>query len=155
MRVLSGVTLPNICESSPNEHYPSRPSPSPDDSQRFAALWGKVSCDLTSAGVTASNVRPIVVNPISDPASVVYGSAFNRQFSTDTYSDADNDPLSCTASGMPPVAALRLRPTPRPQPTGSTRSNSCLEQERPSGRKKHAWPSATSARTSGAIWSPT
>ncbi len=36
-----------------------------------------VSYDLTSAKVTVSNLKPVVANPIADPAPATYGSGFN------------------------------------------------------------------------------
>jgi hypothetical protein len=62
----------------------------------------QVSYDLTSAKVTVSNLKPLVANPIVDPAPVIYGAAFNFQFPANTFADPDNDPLSYTALGLPP-----------------------------------------------------
>jgi MBG domain (YGX type) len=62
----------------------------------------QVSYDATSAKVTVSNLKPVVANPISNPAPVVYGAAFNFQFPANTFSDPDGDPLTYNASGMPP-----------------------------------------------------
>jgi hypothetical protein len=61
-----------------------------------------VSYDLTSAKVTVSNLKPVVANPIGNPAAVTYGAAFNLQFAANTFSDPDNDALTYTAFGMPP-----------------------------------------------------
>ena len=72
----------------------------------------QVSYDATSAKVTVSNLKPVVANPISNPAPVVYGVAFNFQFPANTFSDPDGDPLTYNASGMPPGITL----------TGATRT---------------------------------
>src|ERR1022692_1576658 len=72
----------------------------------------QVSYDATSAKVTVSNLKPVVANPISNPAPVVYGAAFNFQFPANTFSDPDGDPLTYNASGMPPGITL----------TGATRT---------------------------------
>jgi hypothetical protein len=61
-----------------------------------------LSYDATSAKVTVSNLRPVVVNPISDPLPVPYGGAFNFQFPVNTFADPDGDVLTYTASGLPP-----------------------------------------------------
>ena len=61
-----------------------------------------VSYDLASAKVTVSNLKPVVANPIVNPAAVTYGAAFNLQFAANTFLDPDNDALAYTAFGMPP-----------------------------------------------------
>jgi hypothetical protein len=61
-----------------------------------------VTYDATSAKVTVSNLKPVVANPISNPAPVTYGAAFNFQFPANTFSDPDADTLTYTAAGMPP-----------------------------------------------------
>ncbi|HEX7469457.1 MAG TPA: putative Ig domain-containing protein, partial [Verrucomicrobiae bacterium] len=61
----------------------------------------QVSYDLTSAKVTVSNLKPVVANPIVDPAPVTYGATFNFQFPANTFTDPDNDTLSYTATGLP------------------------------------------------------
>jgi len=62
----------------------------------------EVSYDATSAKVTVSNLKPVVVNPIANPAPGAYGQVFNFQLPANTFSDPDNDTLTYTASGMPP-----------------------------------------------------
>jgi hypothetical protein len=57
--------------------------------------------DTTSAKVKVTNLKPVVANPIVDPAAITYGAAFNFQFPANTFSDPDNDPLTYSASGMP------------------------------------------------------
>ena len=61
-----------------------------------------VTYDATSAKVTVSNLKPVVANPIADPAPITYGAAFNFQFPANTFSDPDGDTLTYTAAGMPP-----------------------------------------------------
>ena len=56
----------------------------------------------TTAVIKVTNLKPVVANPISEPASVTYGGTFNFQFPANTFTDPDNDPLTYTASGMPP-----------------------------------------------------
>ena len=68
--------------------------------------------DVTSASVKVTNLKPVVANPIVAPAPVTYGTAFNFQFPANTFTDPDNDPLTYTASGMPPGITF----------TGSTRT---------------------------------
>ena len=58
--------------------------------------------DATSATIKITNLKPVVANPITDPASVTYGAAFNFQFPANTFTDPDGDPLTYTATGMPP-----------------------------------------------------
>src|ERR1019366_4477298 len=62
----------------------------------------QVSYDTTSAKVKVTNLKPVVANPIVAPAPGTYGAAFSFQFPTNTFTDPDNDPLTYTASGMPP-----------------------------------------------------
>ena len=54
-----------------------------------------------SASVKVTNLKPVVANPIPNPAPVIYGAAFNFQFAANTFIDPDNDTLSYVASGMP------------------------------------------------------
>ncbi len=61
-----------------------------------------LSYDATSAKVTVSNLKPVVTNPISNPAPVTYGSVFNFQFPANTFTDPDNNALTYTATGVPP-----------------------------------------------------
>ena len=65
-------------------------------------LGMQVSYDATSAKVTVSNLKPVVANPISDPAPVTYGAAFNFPFPANTFTDPDGDSLTYSASGLPP-----------------------------------------------------
>jgi hypothetical protein len=58
--------------------------------------------DATSAKVKVTNLKPVVANPIVDPAAIAYGATFNFQFPANTFSDPDSDPLTYSASGMPP-----------------------------------------------------
>jgi hypothetical protein len=58
--------------------------------------------DATSATIKVTNLKPVVVNPIADPAATTYGVTFNFQFPANTFSDPDNDTLTYTAAGMPP-----------------------------------------------------
>ncbi len=62
----------------------------------------QVSYDATSASVKVTNLKPVVANPISDPAAITYGGSLNFQFAANTFSDPDNDALTYTASGLPP-----------------------------------------------------
>jgi acyl CoA:acetate/3-ketoacid CoA transferase alpha subunit len=62
----------------------------------------QLSVDPTSATLKVTNLKPVVANPIADPAPITYGTAFNFQFPADTFEDPDGDPLTYTASGMPP-----------------------------------------------------
>jgi hypothetical protein len=62
----------------------------------------QLNLDATSASVKVTNLKPLVVNPIADPASITYGVVFNFQFPSDTFADPDNDSLTYTATGMPP-----------------------------------------------------
>ncbi len=62
----------------------------------------QLSIDPTSAKIMVSNLKPVVANPITDPAAVTYGSAFNFQFAANVFADPDGNPLSFTASGLPP-----------------------------------------------------
>ena len=61
----------------------------------------QVSYDATSAKVTVSNLKPVVANPIPEPAAIVYGGLFNFQFPANTFADPDLNPLTYTATGMP------------------------------------------------------
>jgi hypothetical protein len=62
----------------------------------------EVNYGLTSASIKVTNLKPVVANPIADPAPLTYGATLNFQFPADTFSDPDNNALSYTASGMPP-----------------------------------------------------
>jgi hypothetical protein len=66
----------------------------------------QLSTDATSAKVTVCNLRPVVANPIVDPAPIGYGAASKFQFPVDTFADPNNDPLSYTALGIPPGTAF-------------------------------------------------
>jgi hypothetical protein len=72
----------------------------------------QVSYDATSARITISNLKPVVANPIVDPAPLTYGGAFNYQFPANTFVDPDGDQLAYTAQGLPPGVTF----------TGSTRT---------------------------------
>ncbi|MFO1512637.1 MAG: MBG domain-containing protein [Verrucomicrobiota bacterium] len=61
----------------------------------------QVILDATSASVKVTNLKPVVANPIPNPAAITYGAAFNFQFAAGTFSDPDNDPLTYTAAGLP------------------------------------------------------
>ncbi len=65
-------------------------------------LGMQVSYDLASVTLKVTNLKPVVANPIADPAPVYYGDAFNFQFPANTFTDPDNDTLSYTAFEMPP-----------------------------------------------------
>jgi uncharacterized protein involved in high-affinity Fe2+ transport len=60
-----------------------------------------VTYDATSAKVTVSNLKPVVANPIANPAPVTYGAAFDFQFPANTFTDPDGDTLTYSSSGMP------------------------------------------------------
>lgn len=62
----------------------------------------QLTVDATSASVKVTNLKPVVANPIVDPGHVTYGATFNFQFPANVFTDPDNDPLTYTASGMPP-----------------------------------------------------
>jgi len=62
----------------------------------------QVSYDATSVTLKVTNLKPVVVNPIPDPAAVAYGASFNYSFAANTFSDPDGDALTYTASGLPP-----------------------------------------------------
>jgi Putative Ig domain len=61
----------------------------------------QLSTDATSAKVTVSNLKPVVANPIGNPAPGTNGAAFNFQFPANAFSDPDGDTLTYSASGMP------------------------------------------------------
>jgi large repetitive protein len=61
-----------------------------------------LTIDSTSATVRITNLKPFVANSISDPAPITYGDSFNLQFGVNTFGDPDNDPLTYTATGLPP-----------------------------------------------------
>ena len=61
----------------------------------------QLSTDATSAKVTVSNLKPVVANPIGNPAPGTNGAAFNFQFPANTFSDPDGDTLTYSALGMP------------------------------------------------------
>ena len=54
-----------------------------------------------SVSLKVTNLKPIVSNPISDPAPITYGSPFNFQFAANAFADPDGDQLTFTASGFP------------------------------------------------------
>ena len=58
----------------------------------------QVSYDATSAKVTVSNLKPVVANPIPEPAAIVYGGLFNFQFPANTFADPDLNPLTYTVN---------------------------------------------------------
>jgi large repetitive protein len=62
----------------------------------------QVSYDATSAKVTVSNLKPVVVNPLTDPLPISYGQSLNYQFPANTFADPEGGPLTYTASGLPP-----------------------------------------------------
>ena len=62
----------------------------------------QVSYDATSAKVTVSNLKPVVVNPLTNPAPFTYGQSLSYQFPANTFSDPEGGPLTYTASGLPP-----------------------------------------------------
>ena len=61
----------------------------------------QLSTDATSASVKVTNLKPVVANPILDPAPTTYGAVLNFQFAANTFTDPDNDSLTYSASGMP------------------------------------------------------
>jgi hypothetical protein len=61
----------------------------------------QLSYEPASVTVKVTNLKPIVSNPIADPAPVSYGSGFNLQFPANTFTDPDGDQLTYTASGVP------------------------------------------------------
>jgi hypothetical protein len=62
----------------------------------------ELSMDATSVTLKVTNLKPVIANPIADPAAITYGAAFNLQFSANTFTDPENGPLTYTAVGMPP-----------------------------------------------------
>jgi hypothetical protein len=62
----------------------------------------QLNLDPTSASIRVTNLKPVVANPIVAPAAATYGDPFSFQFPANTFTDPDNDPLSYTASGVPP-----------------------------------------------------
>ncbi len=66
----------------------------------------EVTYDLVSAKVTVTNLKPVVANPIVDPADFTYGSPLNFQFPADAFLDPDLTPLSYSALGLPPGVAF-------------------------------------------------
>ncbi len=72
----------------------------------------QLNLDPTSATIKVTNLKPLVANPIVDPASITYGGIFSFQFPANTFSDPDNNALAFTASGMPAGIAF----------TGATRT---------------------------------
>ena len=61
----------------------------------------QLSYDSTSGTLKITNLKPVVANPIVDPAAITYGAAFSFQFPADTFTDPDHDTLSYTAAGLP------------------------------------------------------
>ena len=62
----------------------------------------QLSYGPTSVTAKVTNLKPVVANPIVDPAPITYGSTFNFQFAANTFSDPDGDTFTYTASGLPP-----------------------------------------------------
>ena len=99
----SGVNNPPLRalkngEDGPNGVFvPSASSAFPTNSYNSANYWVDV--------VVVVNSAPVVANPIADQLGT-YGTAFGFAFATNTFTDADGNSLSYTATGMPPGIAF-------------------------------------------------